>query len=55
MAEEARSMLGAEEDLASMQKECARFVAEMHDNRKETDAFLAGLEKISRPPRPPRG
>jgi glycosyltransferase involved in cell wall biosynthesis len=54
MTEDARSMLGSTKGLASMQKECARFVAEMHDNRKETDAFLAGLEELSRRPRPPR-
>jgi len=52
MAGEARSMLGSAENLACMQKECTRFVVEMHDNRKETTAFLDGL---SRPPRPPRG
>jgi len=55
MAEQAKSMLGSAGDLACMQKECARFVAEMHDNRKETDAFLAGLDKLSRPPQLPRG
>ena len=55
MAEQAKSMLGSAGDLASMQKECARFVAEMHDNRKEADAFLAGLAEISPPPRPPLG
>jgi hypothetical protein len=26
-----------------MQSGCARFVAEMHDNAKETEAFLKGL------------
>jgi glycosyltransferase involved in cell wall biosynthesis len=55
MIEDARSMLGSAEELAHMQKECARFVAGMHDNRKETTAFLAGLDELSRSPRPPRG
>jgi len=39
----ARAMLADCAALESMQKECARFVGEMHDNGKETDAFLAGL------------
>jgi glycosyltransferase involved in cell wall biosynthesis len=36
-------MIGAPEELKNMQRESARFVAEMHDNRKETAAFLGGL------------
>jgi len=39
----ARGMMGDVEGLERMQAGCARFVAEMHDNRKETEAFLAGL------------
>ena len=39
----AREMLAAPEALAHMQSESARFVTEMHDNRRETAAFLAGL------------
>lgn len=55
MVEAARWMLSSEEALARMQKECARFVAEMHDNRKEADSFLAGLKELSPRPQPPRG
>jgi len=40
----ASEMLADEVKLVGMQKGCARFVAEMHDNVKETDAFLAGLD-----------
>ena len=40
---EARGMMGDAVGLARMQEGCARFVAEMHDNAKETEAFLAGL------------
>jgi hypothetical protein len=29
--------------LEGMQVGCSRFVAEMHDNAKETEAFLEGL------------
>ena len=36
-------MLRDNANLVGMQEGCARFVAEMHDNVKETDAFLAGL------------
>ena len=43
MATEARTMLGDPEALEKMQQESTRFVAEMHDNRKETSAFLAGI------------
>lgn len=39
----ARRIVGDAEALERMQEECAWFVAEMHDNRKETEAFLAGL------------
>jgi glycosyltransferase involved in cell wall biosynthesis len=40
---EARGMMGDASELERMQAGCARFVAEMHDNAKETEAFLAGL------------
>ena len=40
---EARVMMEDAAGLERMQEGCARFVAEMHDNRKETEAFLAGL------------
>lgn len=43
MLAEARTMLGDPDALDKMQQESARFVAEMHDNRKETAAFLAGI------------
>jgi hypothetical protein len=36
-------MMGDAAELERMQAGCARFVAEMHDNAKETEAFLAGL------------
>jgi glycosyltransferase involved in cell wall biosynthesis len=39
----ARRIVGDAVALERMQEGCARFVAEMHDNRKETEAFLAGL------------
>lgn len=39
----ASEMLRHNANLVVMQESCARFVAEMHDNVKETDAFLAGL------------
>lgn len=50
MAGEARAMLADPEALAMMQRESSRFVAEMHDNRKETAAFLAGI-RVSPPAR----
>ncbi|MCX6973016.1 MAG: glycosyltransferase family 4 protein [Verrucomicrobia bacterium] len=40
---QAQAMLGDAAGLERMQEGCARFVAEMHDNAKETEAFLAGL------------
>lgn len=40
---DARRMIGEAAVLEGMQAGCARFVAEMHDNAKETDAFLKGL------------
>ncbi|MEI8293276.1 MAG: glycosyltransferase [bacterium] len=40
---DARSMMSDPAALDIMQVGCARFVAEMHDNTKETEAFLAGL------------
>jgi glycosyltransferase involved in cell wall biosynthesis len=40
---DARRMIGDLASLEIMQAGCARFVAEMHDNAKETEAFLAGL------------
>ena len=43
---DARGMLGDAVALERMQEGCARFVAEMHDNAKETEAFLAGLREI---------
>lgn len=39
----ARGMLGDAPALERMQTESARFVRELHDNEKETAAFLAGL------------
>ncbi len=39
----AREMIADPAALAQIQSQCALFVAEMHDNVKETDAFLAGL------------
>jgi hypothetical protein len=36
-------MMGDASELERMQAGCERFVAEMHDNAKETEAFLAGL------------
>jgi hypothetical protein len=36
-------MMGDAGVLELMQVGCSRFVAEMHDNAKETEAFLAGL------------
>ncbi|MEI8312180.1 MAG: glycosyltransferase family 4 protein [Verrucomicrobiota bacterium] len=43
MVEEARTMLRDSTALENMQRESSRFVSEMHDNRKETSAFLAGI------------
>jgi predicted P-loop ATPase len=40
---DARSMMADAVALEGMQAGCERFVAEMHDNAKETEAFLAGL------------
>jgi hypothetical protein len=40
----AREMMGDPSDLEIMQAGCERFVMEMHDREKETDAFLRGLE-----------
>ena len=39
----ARGMMGDAAGLERMQVGCGRFVAEMHDNRRETEAFLVGL------------
>jgi len=39
----ARSMLAEPAALEMMQGECARFVAEMHDNEREASVFLSGL------------
>ena len=36
-------MMANAEDLERMQMGSARFVVEMHDNAKETEAFLSGL------------
>lgn len=41
---DARSMIADAASLEGMQAGCARFVAEMHDNAKETEAFLNGLD-----------
>jgi glycosyltransferase involved in cell wall biosynthesis len=40
---DARSMIADAAKLELMQTGCARFVAEMHDNAKETEAFLGGI------------
>lgn len=40
---EARIMIQDPIALAQMQKQCERFVAELHDNQRNVDAFLAGL------------
>jgi hypothetical protein len=37
-------MIADAASLEGMQAGCARFVAEMHDNAKETEAFLNGLD-----------
>jgi hypothetical protein len=39
----ARTLLGQAEALAAAQAGCERFVAELHDNARNVDAFLAGL------------
>lgn len=39
----AKAMLSDPEALAVQQSASARFVAELHDNQRETDAFLTGL------------
>lgn len=44
----ASEMISNKPMLLKMQEGCARFVAEMHDNIKETDAFLAGLHRSPR-------
>ena len=41
----ARKLLTSETALALAQAECTRFVNELHDNGRETDAFLAGLNR----------
>jgi len=43
LKDDARSMIQDAPALELMQAGCARFVAEMHDNAKETEAFLVGL------------
>ena len=43
---QAQGMMEDAAGLERMQEGCARFVAEMHDNRKETEAFLAGLREF---------
>lgn len=43
LAADAGRMLADAAALEDMQAGCARFVAEMHDNAKETEAFLKGL------------
>jgi glycosyltransferase involved in cell wall biosynthesis len=40
---DAESMIADAVALEGMQAGCARFVAEMHDNAKETEAFLEGI------------
>jgi hypothetical protein len=40
---DARGVMGDAAELERMQAGCERFVAEMHDNAKETEAFLVGL------------
>lgn len=41
----AKEMLASPGELMVMQDEAARFVSEMHDNKKECEAFLSGLVK----------
>lgn len=50
---QARGMVSDPAGLERMQEGSVRFVAEMHDNAKETQAFLAGLTR-SGGPRPSR-
>jgi glycosyltransferase involved in cell wall biosynthesis len=40
---DAETMIADAAVLGGMQTGCARFVAEMHDNAKETEAFLGGI------------
>jgi hypothetical protein len=40
---DAETMIADAAVLGGMQSGCARFVAEMHDNAKETEAFLDGI------------
>ena len=47
LKDDALAMMADEAALDSMQAGCARFVAEMHDNAKETEAFLEGLRRIT--------
>lgn len=46
---DARQMMADAPALERMQAGCSRFVAEMHDNAKETEAFLAGLDMATLP------
>jgi glycosyltransferase involved in cell wall biosynthesis len=46
LASDARAMIADAAQQEAMQAGCARFVAEMHDNAQETEAFLAGLRKF---------
>ncbi len=45
----ARNMMGDMSGLERMQEGCERFVREMHDSEKETDAFLRGLTAEGQP------
>ena len=45
----ARNMMNDTSGLERMQEGCERFVQEMHDSEKETDAFLRGLAREDRP------
>ena len=47
LKDDARAMMADDAALDTMQEGCARFVAEMHDNAKETEAFLEGLRRIT--------
>jgi len=44
---DARGMISDAAALERMQSGCARFVAEMHDNAKETEVFITGLQNES--------
>jgi glycosyltransferase involved in cell wall biosynthesis len=46
MAAEARTILDSPALIESMSRESARFVTELHDNEKETSAFLAGIQGV---------